>query len=113
MPRFFGLCSFTQSSQNPTAAKPAVSTMPGSENWFGPSNRIHSAQDSTMPPTMNRPPIVGVPFLCAWSSSSFWLPVPSTRSPMPCRCSQRMMRGPNSTANRNAVTAAPAVRVEM
>jgi len=32
---------------------------------------------------------------------------------MPCRWSQRMMRGPNSTANKNAVTAAPAVRVEM
>ena len=113
MPRFFVSCSLTQSSQKPTPAKPAIKTIPGNEKWFGPSKRIHNAHASTMPDTTNKPPIVGVPFLWACNFSSVWLPVPSIRSPMPWRCNQRITRGPHSTAIKNAVIAAPAVRVEM
>jgi len=113
MPRLLPSCSLTQSSQNPTAAKPPISTMPGHEKRLPPSKRSQHSDATRIAATTNTPPIVGVPCLCACSSSSRCEPVPSTRSPTPSRRSQRITRGPSRIANRNAVTAAPAVRKEM
>ena len=69
--------------------------------------------DNKIEPTTNSPPIVGVPTLALCSSSSFSEPVPSIRSPTPCRCNQRITSGPMTIANKKAVTAAPPARTEM
>ena len=103
----------TQSSQNPTAAKPAINTMPGHENRFGPSKRSQHRHDTRIAPITKMPPIVGVPFLWPCRASSVLEPVPSTRSPTPRRSSHAITRGPTRIASRNAVTAAPAARKEM
>ena len=107
MPSGFLSTTLRQSSTQPTAPKPMVTSITTQTKRLLQSN--HSRVDTPMPIRISTPPIVGVPVL----ARCCWMPYSRIGWPIFISVSRRITQGPKARPINSAVSAAITARKVM